>query len=121
MKKIMIVLCFIVAFAMISTSVFAAAITDAGYYTGANTFGTATPLSISTSKNVFLSLSLGNTSAPVNNYVLGAYHQTGSRTFSSANFDTKIYYQDTTGVVAPTADNASPTTKTYTGTAWIPL
>lgn len=46
-------------------------------------------------------------------YVVGAYHGSGTRSFSSSSSDSKIFYQDGTGVAIPSTAPIGTATISY--------
>ena len=97
-----------------------------GYQTDSLTLGATAgyQLVVKTSKNVAMRIDISTvadvTKDPAVNYVMGAYHGTGSRTFATSNQDQKLYYQDTTGVVPPDVPTSTTTLPSW-GTSWLPL
>lgn len=118
MKKTLIILSLVIALIGLSAPVFAANAAGA-YNTGNLEYGTNTKLSVATSKNVMLNITLSGTTNPVYNYVISSYHQTGTRTFGSSNADAKIYFNDATGATQPTCPTTTGTAPTWTN--WSPL
>ena len=113
MKKMLLILSLITVLVGLSIPVFA---NDAGSYaTGNLTYGSATTLSVATSKNVMLNITFSGTTNPVYNYVITSYHQTGTRTFGSSNADAKLYFAETTGVAQPTCPTDTGVAPTWTG------
>jgi len=120
MKKTLL-LSIIVLLVGVSSTAFA--VDSGGYVTDTISMGT-TPydIVIKLSKNVAMSIEVSDPAAatePAVNYVMGAYHTTGSRTFGTSNMDQKIYYQETTGVAHPAVGTSTVTPPAWDG--WSPL
>ncbi len=120
MKKLFI-LCLVMLFMSIAATVFAGG--TGGYTTGQFTIGTETPLSISTSKDVNMSIQTSTTTgtAPnlfVANWVMATYHKAGSRTFGTSNADQKIWFHETPGYVAPTVGDPAGVAPDWAGAGW---
>ncbi len=119
----------IVAFVGITATVFAADFatgTGTNYTNSQFTLGSNTPLSISLSKDVNMSVQLSaQTGAAPNifvaNWVMATYHKAGSRTFGTSNADQKIFFHETTGVTPPTVVDAAGTPPDWGTGGWAPL
>ncbi len=109
MKKILLSVCLI---ALFSISGIAFAVDTGGYVPEGFNLGTAPyMLTVKLSKNVLMSIVVSapaSATEPAVNYVMAAYHSTGSRTFGTTNVDQKIWYTTVTGATDyPTISAAS--------------
>jgi hypothetical protein len=115
MKKIFL-LSILVLLVGVSGTAFAAPV---GYTTDTLTLGTAGDLQlvVKTSKNVNMRIDVSTAAAPLPtvNYIMTAYHGTGSRTFGTSNMDQKLYYQETTGVNGPAVTTSTTVAPVWTG------
>jgi hypothetical protein len=113
MKKILL-LSIIVLFVGVSSTAFAAAT----FAPESITLGTTLTLVVKLSKNVLMSIDVSTPASatePAVNYVMGAYHSTGSRTFGTSNMDQKLYYKETTGAAPPAVTTSTTTAPVWTG------
>lgn len=121
MKKI-VLLSMILLLVGVSGTAFAAAV---GYTTDSLSLGTAgdLPLVVKTSKNVAMRIDVAAATSPdpAVNYVMTAYHTTGSRTFGTSNQDQKLYYIEATGSLTAPAVSTSTTTPPAWPATWLPL
>jgi len=107
MKK-MIFLIF-AALCFTATSAFAA------YGTGTVTLGSTNTKDFKTSKNVFIDYTAGTNGV---SYVVGAYHNKGSKTFGSCSGAQVIYVHDGTATATPAAPADANTTSDFSGAGW---
>lgn len=110
----LLVVAFVVAFAPAS---FAGTGTNS-YDTGSFNVGSATSMTVKTSKNVYCTVAVSGSAMPVVGYSLGCYHATGSRSFGTSSADQKLFYYDTTAqaiLAAPTNPDVAPT---WTSSSW---
>lgn len=83
--------------------------TDYAYTADSLTIGSTTgfTLQLKVSKNVLIAASTAGAGSMWFNYVIGTYHQAGSRTFATSNASQALYYQEATGVAIPTANTSA--------------
>lgn len=93
MKKIILI-------TIISILILGVGIVLAEFKTGQQPWGTTVTLTFTPSNNVYIDYKAGTNGV---SYTAGSYHQTGNRTFATSSGDTKIYYQDGTGINIPDA------------------
>lgn len=84
----------------------------ATYTTGQNTWGSTVTLTFTPSNNVYIDYAEGTSGI---SYTAGSYHQTGNRTFATSSGDTKIYYQEVTGMGIPTPPTAPGASANFSG------
>lgn len=121
MKKVLI-LCLVFLFAGVGAAFAATPYPGSGFQTDSFDVGGTSSLTVKTSKNVYMQVSIATTGSGSStiavNYTVGSYHNAGSRTFATSNADQKLFFFEGTGQGIEDAPGNAGAAPDWIGNSW---